>query len=339
MTASFLAQLPPQQRMTLLLVYGEGFDLRGRRPRARRAGRDDRLAADAHQCKPRRPLGRGRQCAGAPRVETLYPRDSVMTELSDELLVAYVDGQLAREQTSAVEKVLKQDDVIARRVDALKEAHSRSKRPSRRSSPARRSTPRRSRCRARPSLFIAMGHAGQGRARRGGHRGRRHCLLPAMAGRSSRLNSHGARSARPIRACRQHPARWQDEAARAQALLTRASLEVGLTAKAIATSSPSSSRKRSGRISKCRTSSRKDFASCALSCCNLAASRSRKCSISARAARRSRFTPRRARGRARRSSSVMATIGGVAWSEDGISYLLAGDEDEATCCGSPRRSG
>ena len=29
-----------------------------------------------------------------------------MTELSDELLVAYVDGQLVREQTSAVDKVL-----------------------------------------------------------------------------------------------------------------------------------------------------------------------------------------------------------------------------------------
>jgi anti-sigma factor RsiW len=48
-----------------------------------------------------------------------------MTELSDELLVAYVDGQLARRQSSAVERVLEQDDVIARRVEALKDAHSR----------------------------------------------------------------------------------------------------------------------------------------------------------------------------------------------------------------------
>ena len=48
-----------------------------------------------------------------------------MTELSDDLLVAYVDGQLARKQTSAVDKVLEQDDVIARRVDVLKDAHSR----------------------------------------------------------------------------------------------------------------------------------------------------------------------------------------------------------------------
>jgi len=48
-----------------------------------------------------------------------------MTELSDELLVAYVDGQLVREQTRAVERVLEQDDVVARRVDALKDAHGR----------------------------------------------------------------------------------------------------------------------------------------------------------------------------------------------------------------------
>ncbi len=48
-----------------------------------------------------------------------------MTELSDELLVAYVDGQLARKQTRAVEKVLDQDDVLAARLDALKQAHAR----------------------------------------------------------------------------------------------------------------------------------------------------------------------------------------------------------------------
>jgi anti-sigma factor RsiW len=48
-----------------------------------------------------------------------------MTELSDELLVAYVDGQLARKQATAVDKVLQQDDVIARRVVALKDAHRR----------------------------------------------------------------------------------------------------------------------------------------------------------------------------------------------------------------------
>jgi anti-sigma factor RsiW len=48
-----------------------------------------------------------------------------MTELSDELLVAYVDGQLARKQTRAIDKVLEQDDVLDARVTALKHAHAR----------------------------------------------------------------------------------------------------------------------------------------------------------------------------------------------------------------------
>jgi anti-sigma factor RsiW len=48
-----------------------------------------------------------------------------MTELSDELLVAYVDGQLAHDQSLAIERVLKNDDVAARRVEVLRAAHSR----------------------------------------------------------------------------------------------------------------------------------------------------------------------------------------------------------------------
>lgn len=48
-----------------------------------------------------------------------------MTELSDDLLVAYVGGELQRAQSLAVEKVLGQDEVLAARVDALKEAHGR----------------------------------------------------------------------------------------------------------------------------------------------------------------------------------------------------------------------
>ena len=48
-----------------------------------------------------------------------------MTELSDELLVAYVDGQLARKQTRAIDRVLEEDDVLDARVIALKHAHAR----------------------------------------------------------------------------------------------------------------------------------------------------------------------------------------------------------------------
>ena len=46
-----------------------------------------------------------------------------MTELNDELLVAYVDGQLAKNQSKAIERVLEADQVAARRVEALRAAN------------------------------------------------------------------------------------------------------------------------------------------------------------------------------------------------------------------------
>lgn len=46
-----------------------------------------------------------------------------MTELNDELLVAYADGQLAQDQLRAVERVLSHDPFAARRVAALREAN------------------------------------------------------------------------------------------------------------------------------------------------------------------------------------------------------------------------
>lgn len=48
-----------------------------------------------------------------------------MTELSDELLVAYVDGQLAHDQSKAIEQVLEKDEVAARRVEAMRVANTR----------------------------------------------------------------------------------------------------------------------------------------------------------------------------------------------------------------------
>lgn len=48
-----------------------------------------------------------------------------MTELNDELLVAYADGQLARDQSRAVERVLANDAFAAQRVADLRLAHVR----------------------------------------------------------------------------------------------------------------------------------------------------------------------------------------------------------------------
>jgi len=46
-----------------------------------------------------------------------------MTELNDELLVAYADGQLAKDQSKAVERVLEEDQVAAQRVESLRAAN------------------------------------------------------------------------------------------------------------------------------------------------------------------------------------------------------------------------
>jgi len=46
-----------------------------------------------------------------------------MSELNDELLVAYVDGQLATDQSKAIERVLEEDQVAAERVEALRAAN------------------------------------------------------------------------------------------------------------------------------------------------------------------------------------------------------------------------
>lgn len=46
-----------------------------------------------------------------------------MTELNDELLIAYIDGQLAKNQSEAVERVLEADQVAAQRVEALRAAN------------------------------------------------------------------------------------------------------------------------------------------------------------------------------------------------------------------------
>ncbi len=149
-----------------------------------------------------------------------------MTELSDELLVAYVDGQLARAQTKAVEKVLKQDEVIARRVDALKEAHSRFESAfeailagelneiTLRADPYVRTT--------EPVVAQAKGKSIAN--------GVLIAILAALAGYAVPVvlpELTPVRYVLPKQTARL-PSSWQDDVARTQSLLTRSSLEVGL---------------------------------------------------------------------------------------------------------------
>jgi anti-sigma factor RsiW len=152
-----------------------------------------------------------------------------MTELSDELLVAYVDGQLARKQTLAVDKVREQDDVIARRVEALKDAHSRleaafeailaGEEADAVAQPAPRA----------PGLFISWSALVQGGLATAGI-GVALVLLGAGFGWPLSMpeparSSPGAADMTHVGSIARS---WQEEAARAQALVGRDTLEVGL---------------------------------------------------------------------------------------------------------------
>jgi anti-sigma factor RsiW len=146
-----------------------------------------------------------------------------MTELSDELLVAYVDGQLARKQSLAVDKVLEQDDVIARRVEALKDAHSRleaafeailaGEEADAVAQPAPRA----------PGLFISWSALVQGGLATAGI-GVALVLLGAGFGWPLSMPERAADMTHVGSIARN----WQEEVARAQALIGRDTLEVGL---------------------------------------------------------------------------------------------------------------
>ena len=152
-----------------------------------------------------------------------------MTELSDELLVAYVDGQLARKQSSAVDKVLAQDDVIAKRVDALKDAHSRLEAAFDAILAGEQADAETEPVPHGPGLFIprdtlvktGLAAAGIAAAL---------VLIVAGYGWPLVMPEFARSSLAPAdpEFVGSVPPTWQEEAARAQALLGRASLEVGL---------------------------------------------------------------------------------------------------------------
>lgn len=157
-----------------------------------------------------------------------------MTELSDELLVAYVDGQLARKQTRAVEQVLDQDDVLAARVDALKHAHARLEAAFEAILAGEEMD---------VSAVSAPPEEGYFISRRGAKLilavvGIAAALGLAAAGYGWPLSLPGLGSAPQLTppahqaAAADNLDNWQDEAVRAHALLSRQTLEVGLESQA-----------------------------------------------------------------------------------------------------------
>jgi anti-sigma factor RsiW len=157
-----------------------------------------------------------------------------MTELSDELLVAYVDGQLARKQTQAIDKVLEQDDVIAKRVTALRHAHGRLEAAfdallaGEEADPILKPT-------HPPGVFIAWATLGKVSLATAGLVA---SVFMMLAGFGWPLSAPRFVHQTPVAADPEPeyvgsiPRDWREDAARAQSLLGRASLEVGLESQA-----------------------------------------------------------------------------------------------------------
>jgi len=253
-----------------------------------------------------------------------------MTELSDELLVAYVDGQLARKQTSAVDKVLEQDDVIARRVDALTDAHSRLEAAFDAILAGEQADAETQPLPQGPGLFIPRdtliktGLAAVGIAA---------ALVLVGSGYGWPLVmaevAHQSLAPADPDYVGSIPQTWQQEAARAQALLSRASVEVGLDSQGnrdliafqlaqvigprfdLPDLTPQGFRFVRAQLLQ--------FGEEPLAQLLYLGSRGAPLALYVR----------KGEGTTRPSFQLYGGIGGVAWSQGGWSYLLAGDEAEA----------
>jgi anti-sigma factor RsiW len=151
-----------------------------------------------------------------------------MTELSDELLVAYVDGQLARKQTLAVDKVLEQDDVIAKRVVALKHAHSRLEAAFEAILAGEEADAVAMTAPQPRGIFISWSALVQGGLATAGIAVSIALLLAGFGWPLTLPEFRSTSGAADPEVVGSIAASWQEEAARAQALLDRTSLEVGL---------------------------------------------------------------------------------------------------------------
>jgi anti-sigma factor RsiW len=254
-----------------------------------------------------------------------------MTELSDELLVAYVDGQLARKQTGAIEKVLEQDDVIAKRVDALKDAHSRLEAAFEAILAGEEADAEASPVPQGPGLFIpwdTLAKTGLAAA------GMVAALVLMIAGYGWPLampdfarRSFGTANPDYVGSL---PPSWQEEAARAQALLSRATLEVGLDsqgnrdltsfqlAQAIGPSLEVPDLASHGFAFK--RAQLLQFGDAPLAQILYLGSGGAPLALYARKGE-GNFPP---------SFKRYGDIGGVGWSQGGVSYLLAGEQQEAS---------
>lgn len=251
-----------------------------------------------------------------------------MTELSDDLLVAYVDGQLARKQTRAVEKVLEQDDVIARRVVALKDAHGRLEAAFEAILAGEEAEVSAMPAPQRPGIFIEWGTAAKVALASAGLIA---ALVLAIAGYGwplvmPELARHPSGEAFP-EYTGSLPS-WHEEAARAQALLSRASLEVGLESQGNQDLIAFQLGQAIGPSLKLPDLQSRGFRFVRAQLLRSGGEPVAQLLYLGTSGAPLALYAKKGEGSDAPQFKPYGAIGGVAWSEGGIAYLLAGEEDE-----------
>jgi anti-sigma factor RsiW len=251
-----------------------------------------------------------------------------MTELSDELLVAYVDGQLARDQTRAVDKVLDQDDVVAKRAEALKQAHSRFEcafeailagevSELMANAPSLPPPVRRRRGNGLAKIGVITAGLGLG-------------LFALVAGYGWPL-APPERTTLPQAGEMSSATRtWQDEAVRAQSLLSRDSVEVAAESQGNFDLVALQMAQVIGPAVKIPDLEAQGFKFVRGQLLRFEGEPLAQLLYLGRGTAPLALYARRGEHKARDGFAKSGAIGSVAWSDDGIAYLLAGEEDKAT---------
>ncbi len=256
-----------------------------------------------------------------------------MTELSDELLVAYVDGKLAQEQARAIDRVLDQDEVVARRLDALREAHGRFEiafeailagelaeiRAQIPIAPPPVPKPQGS-----GLVKIGLATAGVGLVLASLVTGWP-VALPDLTGMGRRVPETAQQAAISP------PSTWQDRALAAQGLLSRASVEIGLDSQANRDLVSFQLGQAIGPMLKFPNLDKQGYKFVRGELLRYRESPlARILYLAAAKPPLALYALRSATSDSKPSLMRDGSIGSVAWKEGGIAYLLAGEEDDAT---------
>jgi anti-sigma factor RsiW len=254
-----------------------------------------------------------------------------MTELSDDLLVAYVDGQLARKQTNAVEKVLEQDDVIARRVVALKDAHSRLEAAFEAILAGEEAEFSAMPSPERPGIFIEWATAAKVALASAGLIA---ALVLAIAGYGLPLvmpdpTRRSSGEAFPEYTGSVALSSWHEDAAQAQALLSRASVEIGLESQGNLDLVAFQLGQAIGSGLKLPDLKPQGFRFVRAQLLRSGGEPMAQLLYLGTSGAPLALYAKKGEGSDAPRFKPYGAIGGVAWSEGGIAYLLAGEEDES----------